>query len=275
MIPYTLQHGTETIRINTVSVDTRCADFTVNDHLSVDLRVPIGMRQDMIEGYIRMNRQKILQEYERKKKRNHQALPDLLEMEDGRLLYRGGMKLPYLGNMNMELRLKYLAQGEGTDVYMEDRGTVGKRLTIRTDKGDQKFLRYCIMRCYKKCAADIVWQRATEYGQRLQLTFNHIQIMEQVKKKHPGLSVFTSRNIALQNQNTLWGSCNRRKNLKFDWKLAMLPIEIIDYIIVHELTHLKKMNHSSAFWTEVEKILPEYNECQNWLRKHGKEYEIF
>lgn len=272
---YTLQHGTETIGINTVSVDTRCADFTVNDDLSVDIRVPIGMNQEMLLGYLRMNRQKILQEYDRKKKRNHQALPVLLEMEEGHLLYRNGLKLPYLGYMNMELRLRYLAQGEGTDVYMEDRGSEGKRLTIRTENDDQRFLRYCIMRCYKKCAADIVRQKAEEYGNKLQLTFNHIQITGQMKKKHPGLSVFTSRNIALQNQNTLWGSCNRRKNLKFDWKLAMLPMEIIDYIIVHELTHLKKMNHSSAFWAEVEKVLPEYHECQEWLRKHGKEYEIF
>ena len=55
----------------------------------------------------------------------------------------------------------------------------------------------------------------------------------------------------------------------------MLPVEIIDYIIVHELAHLKKMNHSAAFWAEVEKVLPEYRECRNWLNKHGGEYEIF
>ena len=55
----------------------------------------------------------------------------------------------------------------------------------------------------------------------------------------------------------------------------MLPTEIIDYIIVHELAHLKKMNHSAAFWSEVEKVLPEYRECRKWLNKHGKEYEMF
>ena len=55
----------------------------------------------------------------------------------------------------------------------------------------------------------------------------------------------------------------------------MLPEEVIDYIIVHELTHLKKMNHSKGFWSEVADIMPEYRECQHWLDKHGKEYEIF
>ena len=53
------------------------------------------------------------------------------------------------------------------------------------------------------------------------------------------------------------------------------PMEIIEYIIVHELTHLKVMNHSGKFWNEMEKVMPEYRECRTWLEKHAKEYEIF
>ena len=85
----------------------------------------------------------------------------------------------------------------------------------------------------------------------------------------------TYQNIEIKNQLTVWGSCNRKHNLKFDWKLAMLPMEIIEYIIAHELTHLKVMNHSATFWNEMEKVMPEYKECRSWLEKHGKEYEIF
>ena len=55
----------------------------------------------------------------------------------------------------------------------------------------------------------------------------------------------------------------------------MLPMEIIEYIIAHELTHLKVMNHSATFWNEMEKVMTEYKECRSWLEKHGKEYEIF
>ena len=55
----------------------------------------------------------------------------------------------------------------------------------------------------------------------------------------------------------------------------MLPMEIIEYIIAHELTHLKVMNHSATFWNEMEKVMPEYKECRSWLEKNGKEYEIF
>ena len=51
--------------------------------------------------------------------------------------------------------------------------------------------------------------------------------------------------------------------------------EVVDYVIVHELGHLRKMNHSGAFWREVEKIMPEYKECRSWLDRHGQEYEIF
>ena len=85
----------------------------------------------------------------------------------------------------------------------------------------------------------------------------------------------TYKNLEIKDQKTLWGSCSRQKNLRFDWKLAMLPEEVIDYIIVHELAHLKKMNHSAGFWAEIEKVMPEYQECRRWLNKHGKEYEIF
>lgn len=270
-----LQKETKVLDIRIISADNRCVSFEVSDDLSVTVKVPVGMSLAMAERYIHMHADKIWQEYEKLQTRNHQALPVTLELEDGRVQYYSGQILPFLGSMNLELRVRYLSQGEETKLYVEKRAEGGQILTIRTDNIDQRFLRYCVMCFYKKCAAGIISRRTAQLGQRMHLKFQHVQIGGKKKNTYPALPRLNYKNIEIKDQKTLWGSCSRRKGLRFDWRTIMLPTEIVDYIIVHELAHLKKMNHSAAFWSEVEKVLPEYRECRKWLNKHGKEYEMF
>lgn len=75
--------------------------------------------------------------------------------------------------------------------------------------------------------------------------------------------------ITIRGQKTRWGSCSGRGNLSFNWKLMLCPGRIQDYVVVHELAHLKEMNHSRAFYAEVEKILPDYRERVQWLKRYG------
>ena len=77
------------------------------------------------------------------------------------------------------------------------------------------------------------------------------------------------RNITIREQKTRWGSCSSEKNLNFNWKLILAPPEVLDYVVVHELCHLKEMNHSKAFWDEVEKVMPEYETYKLWLKENG------
>ena len=75
--------------------------------------------------------------------------------------------------------------------------------------------------------------------------------------------------ITIRNQKTRWGSCSSKGNLNFNCLLMLTPPEVIDYVVVHELCHRKEMNHSKAFWSEVEKILPDYKVRLKWLKDEG------
>ncbi len=77
---------------------------------------------------------------------------------------------------------------------------------------------------------------------------------------------FEYKRVAVRNQKTCWGSCSEHKNLNFNYKIAFLPQELMDYVIVHELCHLKEMNHSKDFWTQVARTLPEHKEYRRRLR---------
>ncbi len=75
--------------------------------------------------------------------------------------------------------------------------------------------------------------------------------------------------VRFKNQKTRWGSCSQRGNLNFNWKLVMAPTHIVDYVVVHELCHLRQLNHSKAFWQIVESQIPDYKERRKWLKENG------
>lgn len=78
------------------------------------------------------------------------------------------------------------------------------------------------------------------------------------------------RRIAVRNQRSRWGSCSRRGTVSLNWRLVQVPLFVRDYILFHELAHLRHMNHSARFWAEVSALCPAWEEAERWLRKHGK-----
>ncbi len=80
---------------------------------------------------------------------------------------------------------------------------------------------------------------------------------------------FKYNKITIKNVKSRWGSCSRKGNLNFSYKLALIPQELVDYIVVHELCHLGEMNHSVKFWNLVAKTIPNHKELRKQLKQQG------
>lgn len=84
----------------------------------------------------------------------------------------------------------------------------------------------------------------------------------------PKIGVSYNR-VTIRAQRTRWGSCSTQGNLNFNCLLALVPAEVMDYVVVHELCHRKELNHSPRFWREVAKIIPDYKIRRKWLKEQG------
>src|SRR3989344_725073 len=104
-----------------------------------------------------------------------------------------------------------------------------------------------IIAWYKQQAQEIISKRAEALVRQMNLKYSTIKISSAAHR---------------------WGSCSPSGNMNFTWRLMMTPIEVIDYVIVHELTHLTEKNHSGRFWTKVKAVIPDYKSRHKWLRTH-------
>ena len=100
----------------------------------------------------------------------------------------------------------------------------------------------------KKEAKEYIFHRTSEFASEYGIEYN---------------------NIRITSARTRWGSCSSKKNLSFSYRLIQVPLDVIDYVIIHELAHLKHMNHSKQFWNNVGSMMDDYKEKEEWLKKNG------
>lgn len=128
--------------------------------------------------------------------------------------------------------------------------------------------------CMAVClAADVFALRATESDLRAAL---EAQFRQRAQIELPAraweLAAETGaamKNVSVRNQRSRWGSCSARGTVSLNWRLIQTPDFVRDYIILHELAHLKEMNHSDHFWMHVEQMCPGWREAEHWLKRHG------
>ncbi|GFN31456.1 M48 family metallopeptidase [Paenibacillus xylaniclasticus] len=119
---------------------------------------------------------------------------------------------------------------------------------IDTSAADDEELKRRLKKFYFASCKKIVLERMPYYEKRLKVAAKSVEIVE---------------------SRTKWGSCSSSKHLTFNYRLAMAPIEVIDYVIIHELCHLTHMNHDRSFWRRVGSIMPDYKEKEAFLTKYG------
>lgn len=155
--------------------------------------------------------------------------------------------------------LKFLGENRVLTVIREERSRakvkcVMERLLLWVPyEADYEYKREQLEKWYRKQAFLVFTQKAEEYAEILGVSFAEIHIKD---------------------QRSRWGSCSGRRNLNFNWRLIMAPEPVCDYVIVHELCHLKHMDHSAAFWRLVESVCPYYKQHRNWLKENGGELYI-
>jgi predicted metal-dependent hydrolase len=79
----------------------------------------------------------------------------------------------------------------------------------------------------------------------------------------------TVNKISLRDTSSRWGSCSHDGNLSFSWRLVFAPYEVLEYVVCHEVAHIKHHNHSPAFWAAVGLLCPDYEKSRHWLKTHG------
>jgi len=84
----------------------------------------------------------------------------------------------------------------------------------------------------------------------------------------------TPLTVRVKSYKSRWGSCSVNGDIQFNWKIIMAPNHVVDYVVVHELCHIKQHNHSSVFWRLVAEIFPGYKDCQHWLKTEGGKLEL-
>lgn len=82
------------------------------------------------------------------------------------------------------------------------------------------------------------------------------------------------RSVAIKTYKSRWGSCSARGDITYNWKIILAPHRIVDYVVIHELCHLIEHNHSNRYWKHVERYVPNWRDCRDWLRKNAVSFDF-
>jgi len=100
------------------------------------------------------------------------------------------------------------------------------------------------------------------------------EILNKKTKKFSRILNVSPNKISIKEQKTRYGSCSSKKNINYNWKIIMAPEEVVDYLVVHELSHLVHFNHQKEFWELVQSIIPDYRQCRDYLKYNGDKLKI-
>ncbi|NLZ47495.1 MAG: M48 family metallopeptidase [Clostridiales bacterium] len=225
------------IQYNVIKSKRKTIELSINDKKEIVIKAPINCSNEYINKFLKDKQKWITERLDVIEKR----LSSRVYLE-----FKTGERLLYLGK-SYPLVVEY---------------DKGNRIGAGFDKGEFRLVlphylegeprkeaaKKIIIDLYKKMAKSLLKERTEFYSKLIGVTVNRVFI---------------------KGQKTLWGSCSSKNNINYNWKLIMAPLEVLDYVVVHELCHIIHRNHSNAYWQEVEKYMPDYKKRIKWLKEYG------
>ena len=117
---------------------------------------------------------------------------------------------------------------------------------------------------------EFLHRRVTDFLKKETLERLSISSVEKAKILHAHLC-----SVQIKDTKSRWGSCSTQGNINYNWRICLAPLEVIDYLVAHEVSHLVHPDHSKAFWQTVASLCPTYKDCRHWLKIKGKELYIY
>ncbi|MCR2823553.1 M48 family metallopeptidase [Lederbergia panacisoli] len=219
----------ETIRFEIKYKNRTSIGITIDSYGNVEVQVPKGTSDG-----------RVIQLLEEKWELIQQKLKEMKDRQLGpqKKVYEYGERFLYLGkSYPIEILLDINITQE--HIVFED----GK-LYIYVKQHDAEKIKQALKRFYYKQCKALVEKSISSYQRNF--------------KTKP-------RSIRISDSKSTWGTCDSKLQLTFNWRLAMAPPEVIDYVVVHEMCHMVHLNHDRSFWRLVGKIMPDYKEKENWL----------
>jgi predicted metal-dependent hydrolase len=204
---------------------------------------PAGVKREDVEQLLREKSQWI-----RKYHQQFQAVPAAVpkrEWRDGETLLYQGERYPIAVRLRAAART--VVEFNGAEFEIGVNGAAG-------EKERAAALERAVIKWYLKAAGEAIAGRLAHYQRLTGLVHGAVRIKAQKSR---------------------WGSCSRQGNLNFNWKLVLAPGWVLDYVVVHEICHLRHLNHSRDFWKLVAAVYPDYQSARQWLRKNGPELLLY
>jgi predicted metal-dependent hydrolase len=216
----------------------RTADIVIERDGRVLVRAPHSVSHSRIEEIVDAKRYWI-----------YKNLAEWRDLNATRVIreYRNGEGFLYLGRA---YRLLFTSDQEQPLMLRSGRFCLHRDIA---DKGDIERAKAAFREFYISRGVDRITQRVEYFAPKVGITARRVEVRELGHR---------------------WASCSPKGNLAFHWKCMMAPPTIIDYLIVHELCHLHHLDHTENFWNEVDKVMPEYRERKEWLRKNGAAMDL-
>ncbi|MFW6030295.1 MAG: M48 family metallopeptidase [Halanaerobiales bacterium] len=232
--------GSKEIHYDIVKTDRKTMGIIVDPDEGVIVRSPKNVSEGKIEEVVKKKSSWILQKLD--KIGEIKPAPTPLEFMSGeKLMYLGRRyRLKVKNHDKKKLKFKFY-QGK---FIVKEPADLDNRIEAIRDK---------VIAWYRERADEKIKERVNKYKEKVGLEPSNVKIKEQKKR---------------------WGSCSSKDNLNFNWKLIMAPMSIVDYIVVHELVHLKHSNHSRDFWRTLEAVIDDYEARQEWLRVNGRQLNL-